>query len=88
MFLSQPTYDNYLSIYSSFDRKLNGAFLGNSVEVSYSLKVDRYGLKSENYPIQVIMRVHINGAYASSWGCMDNKDNCCLIIYIFMEMLI
>tara|TARA_R110002126_G_scaffold976_1_gene5738 strand:+ start:151 stop:513 length:363 start_codon:yes stop_codon:yes gene_type:complete len=67
------------------NKTLEGNFLGNKVRVSYNLNIDSYGLGNGDYPIQVVMRVRINGKYASSWGCCANDDNCKCLQWFFKK---
>jgi hypothetical protein len=74
--------------FTSADRHkqvLEGNFLGNKVKVSYDLNIDSYGLKNGDYPIQVVMRVRINGKHASSWGSCENADNVKCLQWFFKK---
>lgn len=61
----------------------------NGLEVSYSLDVNSIGLgayvKSPKnalaLPIQVVVRVTIDGVYATSFGCMSDADNVLCLLW-------
>jgi len=61
----------------------------NGIKVSYSLDVSDMGLGSyvQKYndamalPIQVVVRVTIDGVYATSFGCMSDADNALCLLW-------
>lgn len=61
----------------------------NGIEVSYSLDVSSMGLgafaKSPKnalaLPIQVVVRVTIDGVYATNFGCMSDADNVLCLLW-------
>jgi hypothetical protein len=61
----------------------------NGIKVSYSLDVSDMGLGSyvKNptnalaLPIQVVVRVTIDGVYATSFGCMSDDDNALCLLW-------
>ena len=61
----------------------------NGIKVSYSLDVSDMGLGSyvKNptnalaLPIQVVVRVTIDGVYATSFGCMSDADNALCLLW-------
>ncbi len=61
----------------------------NGIKVSYSLDVSDMGLgsyvksptNSLALPIQVVVRVTIDGVYATSFGCMSDADNALCLLW-------
>jgi len=56
------------------DKKLIGKVLGNDIVVGYNIEIDG-SLIGNEFPIQVVLHVRINGEYAATWGCIDNAEN-------------
>ena len=87
----QETRD-FINKFASFeiekaDRK--SVTFTNGIEVSYSLNVSDMGLSafvksptnSLALAIQVVVRVTIDGVYATSFGCMSDADNALCLLW-------
>jgi hypothetical protein len=56
--------------YSTTDRN---ALIGDDIKVSYMVDTNDHNV--EEYPLQVVVRVHLDGMLAYTYGCTDNDMN-------------
>lgn len=63
-----------------------GSFRGHEIKISYRLNVDTSFLHAEDYMVQVVMYIHVDGVYADSWGCVDNQQNSEVLRWIHTRM--
>jgi len=61
------------------DRSIEGVFRLMNVKVTISTELPNNYIDIENMPVQVVMKVYINGKHAQSWGSESNADNVAMV---------
>lgn len=54
---------------------LKGDVLGQSVEVTISTELANSIDQLKHLPVQLVIRVRMNGQHVQSWGALDNEEN-------------
>lgn len=63
-------------VYTTTDlNSISGVIDGNTIKVSYETKLSESLHTIKSLPVQIVIRVKVNGVHATTWGCENNADH-------------